>query len=197
MDDVRITKAHGRVPRSEVESMQDKMTTTRWVGTDKEHSRSPTCRPRLVGREIRHMRRLFVLFSGPPHETLKVLVEDCAQGQRQEKPQIIALIDVSRDYIDPAAARPVQSLVKTWKRETKTEKAAWSRAYTATWASTCSLVLTHTGFQCGMASPCNLGHQGRDKSPRAATLDHYVQFLTFRCILVFSFGVVDRNPHVC
>ena len=96
-----------KVPRSEVKKQGGKIISTRWVDTDKGHRGNANYRSRLVARETKKDKRKDLFSATPTLETLKLLVADCAKGQRQAKLLRIGIFDVSRAYFYAPVTRPL------------------------------------------------------------------------------------------
>ena len=96
-----------KVPKSEVKRQGGKIISTLWIDTDKGYRGNPNYRSRLVAREIKKDKRQDLFSATPPLETSKLLVADCAKGQRQAKPLRIGIFDVSRAYFYAPVTRPL------------------------------------------------------------------------------------------
>ena len=96
-----------KVPKSEIKRQGGKIISTRWIDTDKGSRGNPNCRSRLVAREIKKDKRQDLFSATLPLETLKLLVADCAKGQRQAKPLRIGIFDESRAYFYAPVTRPL------------------------------------------------------------------------------------------
>ena len=84
-----------KVDDGEVKKNEGKPVSTKWVDTDKGHGGGS----RLVGREIKRVKRQYLFSPTPPMEILKLLIAFCAKNQHSDKPKRIGVIDVSRAYI--------------------------------------------------------------------------------------------------
>ena len=67
------------------------------------------CRSRLVARKIQKEKCQDLFSATPPLQTSKLLVADCAKGQRQAKYLRIGIFDVSRAYFYAPVMRPLSS----------------------------------------------------------------------------------------
>ena len=100
---------HRKVPKSKVKKQGGNIISTRWIDTDKGHRVNANYRSRLVAREIKKDKRQDLFSATPPPETLKLLVADCAKGQRQAKLFRIGIFNVSRAYLYAPVTRPHSS----------------------------------------------------------------------------------------
>ena len=95
IDYFKKMRVYDKVHKSEVPK-DVKIITTRWIDTNKGDDVTPDNRSRLVGREIKTDNRLDLFAATPPLETIKILVSQCANGQRHRKPLRMAVIGIKR-----------------------------------------------------------------------------------------------------
>lgn len=94
-----------KVLRSDVKKQGGKIISTKWVDPDKGFMGKANYRSRLVAREIKKDKRMDLFSATPPLETIKLLVADCAKGQKQKSPLRMAACDVSRAYFYAKSTR--------------------------------------------------------------------------------------------
>ena len=159
-----------KVPRSEVKKQGGKIISTRWVDTDKGYKGNANYRSRLVARDNKKDKRQDLFSATPPLETLKLLVADCAKGQRQAKPLRIGIFDVSRAYFYAPVTRPLFINIPDEDWEEGDEGLVGQlqislygmRDAAQNWAATYTKFFVKIGFQRGRASNCNFVHKKRN-----------------------------------
>ena len=157
-------------PKSEIKRQGGKIISTRWIDTDKGNRGNPNCRSRLVAREIKKDKRQDLFSATLPLETLKLLVADCAKGQRQAKPLRIGIFDESRAYFHAPVTRPlfINIPVEDWEEGDEGFVGQLqiilygTRDAAQNWAATNIKFLVKIGFQRGRASSCNFVHKKRN-----------------------------------
>ena len=85
----------------------NKITTTRWIDTDKGDAENPNYRLRLVGREIKTDERLDLFAATPPLESLRYIISKRASNQTSGRRFCILSLDIKRAYSYAKATRPV------------------------------------------------------------------------------------------
>ena len=86
---------------------RSKVTTTRWIDTNKGDQEKQNYRARLVGREIKTDERPDLFVATPPSESLRCIVSKCASNQAGSKRYCILSSDIKRPYFYAKAVRPV------------------------------------------------------------------------------------------
>ena len=157
-----------KVPKSEARGQT--IVSTRWVDTNKGDDEHEDYRSRLVGREIKTNVRPDLFAATPPLETIKLLIERCAQGQNRTRPLRIGIVDVRRAYFYAEASREVYISIPEEDRlpgdENKVGRLRLSlygtRDAAQNWQREYTRFLISLGFRRGRASPCNFWHEARD-----------------------------------
>ena len=148
---------HKKVPRDVAKMMGCEVITTKRADTNKGDTSRPNCRSRLVGREVKHDKRLDLFSATPPLETLKFLCSMCSV----------------RDVITPNVHIPTRLPEdrssskfpkRIWNLETKDVWASCrygTRDAAQNWAHEYTTFLLTFGFQVERATPCNFTHRAR------------------------------------
>ena len=110
---------YSKVSRCEVKTKRRRVVFARWVDTNKGDDKSPNCRSRLVGREVRIESRLDLFAPTPPLEAMKLPMSMCARGQHRSQNRRLRMmtIDVSRAYFYAPAEREVYIEILVEDRE--------------------------------------------------------------------------------
>ena len=165
-------------PKSEIKRQGCKIISTRWIDTDKGNRANPKLSARGLSPGKSRRTSVRICFSATlPLETLKLLVADCAKGQRQAKPFGIGIFDESRGVLLRARdATPSSSIypLKIGKKEMK----AWLASYRSSfmvretpaqnWAATNTKFSVKIGFQRGRASQLQLRAQEEEHQDDSA-----------------------------
>ena len=149
------------------EKMGCKVTTTKWVDTNKGDTSRPIYRSRLAGREMKYDKRLDLFPATPPLETLKFLCSMCARGQAGPELYRLAVIDIKRAYFYALARRPMFIEIPKEDLEPGDEGCVGqlqlslngTRDAAQNWAHEYTTFLLSLGFQVERASACNFTHR--------------------------------------
>jgi hypothetical protein len=182
---------------------------TKWIDTNKGDESNPEIRSRLVAQEIKRDKRDDLFAATPPLEAIKMLLslavtEGVGYTRNNERAGMkLEFIDVKRAYFHAPAKRDVYVRLpnedaekgkcgKLLKSMYGTRDAAqnWEEAYTS--------VMSKSGFQRGIASPCLFYH--RQLNLRAVIhgddltlLGHEKELNKFREAIKASFEVKFRG----
>ena len=121
MDFFKKMGVYRKVPRGEAKRLGCKVITTKWLDTNKGDEHTPNYRSRLVGREVKHDKRLDLFSATPPLETLKLLCSVCARGQGGARPLRLAAVDIKRAYFYAPTRRPIFVEIPAEDRESGDE----------------------------------------------------------------------------
>ena len=100
-------KVYRKVKRKDALAKGSKLTSTKWVDTNKGTTECPNIRCRLVGREIRRSKKSEYFTATPPLEVTKILLADCVNSQNSRKPKRVGIIDIRRTYFHAKARRKI------------------------------------------------------------------------------------------